>query len=874
MQEPKKLDRLGIICLVVALLSSVIIFLQLYNQAIDPYLRGNQGYVSDEVWYANSARNILKDFFGLKTQHIDSSGNAYYTLIFKDFPSRESQVSILKAYLKTKNGSIINVYKEFPAISFKLPKNEALDITLSNVTSFFSGYPYPDVHLIPTYYNLEHPPLAKFIIGLSMLISDDNPVTWRIPSIIMTSLLPLIVFFIVLRLTNPLIAAFSSLLPLVDKLTFNMGFLALLDVHLAFFIALALLSAIYERYILAAIFIGLAGSVKFSGAFLIFPLFLYLLYIKKYDYFKSLSIAFLIPALVFFLVNVPIIVRLGIYNWFTSILSALSWHASSRPAGPPTSLPWEWIINRNPFYFSINPTYSASVSEFLYVIAIALLVFTPYLYSKMTKLFVLPFLWFLGIFLGYSSLPLLGNSTLYSFYVMALSPIVYTIFLSYLVPILLSLLKGDLDVVFYYRDVLKRKFSNERFLLILFYTLSMVLSFVLHLPISVNPYSIYSDIVYSIFPREGIGSSYLGIPYLDYIYEYPVLDGVLTYIAAAIAWILHPPIGQGINLSGQMVFYLILSLIFYVAGYFLVNDMYYISKKINISFGAVLFFTAMPSLIIYGIYNWDLLAIALAVRGIRYFMDYNYVKSAVFLSLAVASKLYPLFIAGGLALTFLEKRSNRNLAQAFSYFSLVSVLFLAYNLPFMFFNFSLWYKGQLEYHLNWYIEGSWLILLYGNPFKHNAQLISLTLVVIFTLLIIFVSFKKNYITREVKIIEISFLLIAASLFSSYIHTPQQQLLLLPLLLLQRISYYFLIYIFDLLNALVILTWFNYKNLGLLLLGYYPPESMGGQLHYLAIPTMVAVIRDFIMLFFILLIMLKNSSGGIRTHVLGSRAPQD
>ena len=44
------------------------------------------------------------------------------------------------------------------------------------------------------YYNLEHPPLAKFVIALSMLACGDEPLCWRIPSIAMGALTPLVLW--------------------------------------------------------------------------------------------------------------------------------------------------------------------------------------------------------------------------------------------------------------------------------------------------------------------------------------------------------------------------------------------------------------------------------------------------------------------------------------------------------------------------------------------------------------------------------------------------------------------------------------------------------------------------------------------------------
>lgn len=868
---------LFIACLLVSIISSFVIFLQLYNEATDPTLIGNQGYVSDEIWYVNSARNIFRDFFGLNPTYVDKDGYVYYTILFTNDSSRFAQFDKILNFVQERKGSIDHVYLAIPAISIKLPANEKFDLELNGVTAIAKGYPYPDVNAIMSYYNLEHPPLGKFIIGISILLVGDYPLAWRLPSIITSASLPIIIFFIVRRFSNNLFAALSSLFILFDALLFNEGFLALLDVYLAFFISLSLLFALYKKYLLSSIFIGLAASIKISGAFLVFAILIYLSFYTNYDRKRIILLSYIIPFFTWFLVNVPIILKLGIKNWFQSVLGALSWHTTSRPVGPPTSLPWEWLYNKNPFYFHFNPTYSASVTVPIYIMTFIFLIFTPYLIAKKSHEFSLPSLWLLAMFLGYSILPILGNNTLYSFYAFALIPMVYSIFPVNLLEMLIPSFKQNaLDMIKYYSGFLSKKFSSDWFSLRFFYALTMFVGFLLHLPFSANPFgfSLYSDIVYSIYPRSGIGTNYLGIPYIDYLYEYPVLDGILTYIAAAIAWSLHPAYGPYINPQGQLTFYIIISIFNFVAGYFLIKDMYELSKKTYADFSRILLFPALPTLLVYGIYNWDLITIALALRSIKYFVDNRFILSSIMLSLAIIAKLYPLLLLFVLAREFIVNINKQSLLKFFSYISLTITLVILYNLPFMIVNYKVWYDSLINYHINWYIEGSWLVLLYGNPFNHNAQILSLSLVTFFYLLTIFFTQIKNYVNREYRIIESSYLIMALSIFSSYIHTPQQQLLFLPLLLLLRSISLIVIYIMDFLNALVILTWFKYKEIGLLLFGYYPPDELGGSLSYYAFPTMCAIIRDFIMLGISIYILLKSSSGGIRTHVLGSRAPKD
>ncbi|HLI46710.1 MAG TPA: glycosyltransferase family 39 protein, partial [Geobacterales bacterium] len=699
-------------CFALVLIISCVIFYKLYLQASDPALQGNQGYVSDEIWYADSARNILRVFFNVQTQYVDSKGYAYYTLIFDSSKSRDAQLYNFQVFLKEHNGDIVEIYTQFPGVAFKVPNNETLTLNLENVTMLLSGYPYPDVSGIYLYLNLEHPPLAKYIIGISMILNGDKPISWRLPSIILSSLLPVVVFFIVRRLSNSIIAAISSVFFLFDTLLFNEGFLALLDVYLAFFIALSLLFAVYNRFTISSIFIGLAAAVKISGVFLIFPLLIYLLFGTRKSIFNIIIISFIIPLITWILANLPIIYVLGIKEWIQSVISALSWHTTSRPQGPPTSLPWGWLYNQNPFFFHFNPTYSASVNVPIYILAFLSIILTPYLLTRLKKEFALPTLWLLGIFLGYSILPLLGNSTLYSFYAFAFIPMIYSIFPNHILSWLSKSPRSAISDFFKtYEAILKRFFTNELSIIKAFAIVSIFISFILHLPSWLNPLGLYSDIVYTVYPMQGIGSFYSGIPYIDFVFDYPVFVGILVLFASKIAWALHPSALQYFNESGLLIFYFINFVFIAVAAYYIAEDIYHISIKTNSSVGRAIMFFGFPALIIYGVYSWILIALAFLLRSIRLFMEGRYKSSYFLLSLSIATNLYSALVLLPYARE-LWKISKKKVFQCV-FFSLA--LFSVYNLPFAILGYLNWYKSFIASIIPGYIMGSWIVLVFGNP---------------------------------------------------------------------------------------------------------------------------------------------------------------
>jgi len=399
--------------------------------------------------------------------------------------------------------------------------------------------------------------------------------------------------------------------------------------------------------------------------------------------------------------------------------------------------------------------------------------------------------------------------------------------------------------------------ERELRILIAFYTSIMFLSFFVHLPLQTGlaSFSLYSDIVAKFF-TSGIGKDFLGIPYYSYFFEYPVIVGIITYISSALAWLLYPPFPGQINPTGLFVYYLIQSLVIYVAGYIMVIDLYYFIKKLKIESYYILILLALPSFVVYGIYNWDIIAIAFALRALRFYVEKRLLASAFCLSIATATKVFPAILTLSIVREILYEKNS--ILKAIAYVLVtVSLVFLYYS-PFIYFNPQVLYQ-QFQYHSTWYIEGSWLVIFYENPWKHNAQILTVLLVSLFTFLTISYTTIKNYKTKEERLIETSFLLISSLIFSNYVHTPQMQLMILPLLMLQRIDKFLLLFIFDFLNSLVILTWFNFKEWGMLLFKYYPPDELGGPLNRLAFPTICAIFRDFILLYFILYVMLRKSS---------------
>ncbi|MCC6010722.1 MAG: glycosyltransferase family 39 protein, partial [Fervidicoccaceae archaeon] len=301
-------------------------------------------YRSDEVWYVSSARNILNEVFKTNVSY-NYQGYRVYTVFTYDY----STLIKIKELVTERNGIIVkDIYTKTNAIAIGVKDVSVLEEIqqLRGVKKIISGFPYPDAANIDAYLNFEHPPLAKYIIGLSMKICGDSPICWRMPSIISSGLTIVLVGLVSIKLFGPLGGVLSALIGLLDPLSTNMGSVAMLDVYLALFTALGLLFLSKKKYLLASVAFSLAFNVKYSALFLLIGLYIYLRF-KDKSILRNLYIIAIPFLLVTSLIYLPFIFNFGIERVLSELKGALIWHTTSRPPGPATSNPIDWVLGFN-----------------------------------------------------------------------------------------------------------------------------------------------------------------------------------------------------------------------------------------------------------------------------------------------------------------------------------------------------------------------------------------------------------------------------------------------------------------------------------------------------------------------------------------------
>ncbi len=432
------MERTFLMGLLLSLLMATAYFGYAYGEMSSGKYRGDDYYVSDEVWYATSARNLLKEVFGVDARYV-RDGYAYATLVFTSNEFLEEHLGEVERCLAGLGGGVVRAnYTEtgdkVPLLWVRVPESNLSRLEgCGGAIKVRPGFEYPSKKGIYDYLNLEHPPLGKYLIMASMILFGDRPMSWRLPGLIEGFIMVILVYLIGSRLLNPLWGVVASLALVLDPMFVSMSMVAMLDIHLAFFTTLALLFVVYDRPLAASVASWLAFSVKFSGLFVVLAVYLYLRIYRRERVLPSLIKA-LVPAVIYVVVSLPVISYLGLERWISENLSAVSWHTTSRGSGPTPSPPWGWFFNLAPMALHYNPDLIARVNLVSYAFVFAFsFILLPALLERRKE--YIPMLFVGSIVLGYTAVFLKGNRTLYSFYAVQMSPAVavsFSVVMAYL----------------------------------------------------------------------------------------------------------------------------------------------------------------------------------------------------------------------------------------------------------------------------------------------------------------------------------------------------------------------------------------------------------------------------------------------------------
>ncbi len=389
-----------------AVIVSLVIGYGVARVAFNPQLLDR--YVSDEAWYVPAARNLLY-LAGLEPR---PCRRAYATLFYNN-------TSVLSEYAPP--GAKILESATAAVVGWPAPPGLGARETRC-------CWSYPNAAGIDRYLNLEHPPLAKYIVALAMLVGGDCPLYWRLPVVILVTLAAGILAYTVVVATArwlgdsvaPAAAVLEAILSAV-LLRFSslpVDAVAMLEGFVAGFGMLSVAAMLSGRRRLAYTLATLATLSKYTGA-------AYLVGVALADRlergWRSVAKGLLLSAVVALLVYAPLAALLGPERLIRETIGGLEWFLESRPPGPPPSNPLDWLLGRNPFPLSIEPRVVAAPNPVLFAAGLAAGVYLLLVSPRRPRAAALgaP----VPVFTALMSLVYLaGNHTLYSFYAGAVEP--------------------------------------------------------------------------------------------------------------------------------------------------------------------------------------------------------------------------------------------------------------------------------------------------------------------------------------------------------------------------------------------------------------------------------------------------------------------
>jgi hypothetical protein len=317
---------------------------------------------------------------------------------------------------------------------------------------------------------------------------------------------------------------------------------------------------------------------------------------------------------------------------------------------------------------------------------------------------------------------------------------------------------------------------------------------------------IYSDIV-TVFQNRLVNPNFspANIPYVNTFVEYPPLTSLFIYATGVLGEYL--PLSRGSGLIDNYYFYTVIFLT--IPTLLMIPELVKICELLgvkNTHRRTFLFYVATPSFIFMVLLNWYIIGVYLATLGLRKYLQGSRWTSGAILGLSAGANLVTAAPALGLLVT------ARNWDERVRFGGAAISVYLLVNLPFVIVNRALWLSFW-SFEQNWYIEGSWMLAFLNNesPLRHYIFPV-LFAGLAAAILVRLSKDAKDAVTRRERArlaVRASWLFTFAYLFSSYVFTPQMNLMLLPFFVVAPVAKrYWEFLAFDVVNALVIVWGFS------------------------------------------------------------------
>lgn len=292
----------------------------------------------------------------------------------------------------------------------------------------------------------------------------------------------------------------------------------------------------------------------------------------------------------------------------------------------------------------------------------------------------------------------------------------------------------------------------------------------------------YSDIPV-LFTSRGLIEG--NTPYLDTgnypVLEYPVLSGWLIELNRLITVGLGAPVGTGLDPTARMeatnLFYSVNMVVLFIL--WLVTIFAHLGATPGRGWDATML-AASPAVVLTGLINWDMLPLALTALGIFFWARKKPGWAGLLLGLAMAAKLYSLFLLGPLLLLCFRAGKMREFGRTAVFFVVgwlipnLPVMILAWDEWALFWSFNSDRTG--DFGSVWY-----LFALNGTPIE-GLNAVSTSLFILgcaaIALLIVVAPLRP-------RVGQVSLLVLIAFMLTNKVYSPQYVLWLLPFVAMCR-----------------------------------------------------------------------------------------
>ncbi len=348
------------------------------------------------------------------------------------------------------------------------------------------------------------------------------------------------------------------------------------------------------------------------------------------------------------------------------------------------------------------------------------------------------------------------------------------------------------------------------------------------------------------------------VPYRDYRLKLPPLDALLWFASTTTAIlatgyrVLPSPYTSPNDVAlGLSIHYIVYSAITYVAVIVIARTLYGILEKLEWSpYSKKLLYIvfALPTFIVYVIYSYEAVAVALLLLSIKYLLEEKFFRAGLFIGASSISSLFMLAPFIVVVYELMQEKSLDRIARVAAGFAIPfsTLLIVAYYRP----------TDLVELFLGKgiYCENCIYLYLTGDPGKLLNRSLSIVALAIALPFIMAVEGKRKGIEGIVDKIPIALL---ATISLHFLFKPQYLLLasLLVPLLIDSLKYLLGYITGDLLNALIILLWFKDKWLREVL-GFLGSQKVFNPVAPDSPIQIIATVRAFLLFIIVLYLLYK------------------